>query len=201
MKKTVLLATDKKKYDVLIAERQSMANEINEGIQYLKSLDFVSEVSEPDPEDPIGWWHNEIIQTVKPKRIAGLKPNPKQLALSYNIDYEGVIKAIHSYPWNATSLVDMVDGLFVVSAKIEKEVLEMSSTYGTPEQAAEFEKLDVLLTHLNEYCSKFISDKQDLNGIATGLRCKYFQLPDRTYKIVPDYRVILHFMNRGTTNL
>ena len=67
MEKTELIYTDQKKFDVLIAERQRFANELNEGIQYLKTLDFVSEVSIPDPEDPIGWWHNEIIQTVRPK--------------------------------------------------------------------------------------------------------------------------------------
>ena len=123
------------------------------------------------------------------------------MALSYDVDYDGIIQNINSYPWNAISLIDYSEGTFVVSAKIEEMVLTESSIYGTTEQAEEFEKLDVLLEQLNEYCTKYKVDKNDMNNIAANLHCKYIQLEDRSHRIVPYHRALVHIMERGVSAL
>lgn len=202
--KKVLIYTDDRKDEILLAERHRFKHELNRGLEILKKLPFVEPDQFPELEDLSdagGFWDRCILEALKPRRVKGFKPSPKQLCLQYSINYDEHKAEINSIPWTAIDMVDFVDGEFQVTPKIEEQVKEISSYYSEdPEQIKTFEKLNVLLNHLNEYCDKHVSDKNGLNNIADALHCKYVQLPDRTHKIVPDYRVLLHLMNRGTSN-
>lgn len=199
--KKVLIYTDQHKFDVLIAERKRFAQELNDGIELLKGLPFVEPDQDPSLEElknPVEWFDSCILKATQPRKIKGIDPAPKALAETYRVDYDSYVAKIHKVPWNAISLVDYVDGQFQVTPKIEEQVREVSSTYGTVEQAEEFEKLDVLLNHLNEFCDKYVTDRMNINIMADTLHCRYIQLPDKSRRIVPNYRVAMIAMERVT---
>ena len=145
--KKVLIFTDQKKCDVLIAERRRFAQELNDGIDLLTNLPFVEPEQCPTLEElkkPIEWWNGKILLATAPKIIRGFSPDPRQQALVYSVQYDQHVKDIHRYPWNAISLVDYVDGRFEVLEATEEKVRKESSTFGTSEQAKVFSDLENL---------------------------------------------------------
>jgi len=202
MKKT-LIYSDERKYEVLIAERQKFAKELNQGLKMLKELPFVEENQTPgydDLKDPVSWWNNRILEAIQPKKVKGFSPNPRQQALGYSVEYDKHIQDINSFPWSAIDMVEFDNGTFHVTEAIEEKVRKEASTFGTPEQAKVFSDLEKTLDSLNAFCDRFVSLKADLNAIAASIHCKVIQLEDRSHKIVPDYRRLLLIMERGSAN-
>jgi len=199
MKKTELIFTDDRKFDVLIAERKRFADELNAGVAMLISLPFVDgqEPSIGDLKNPIAWWDSQILAATQPRKIKGMNPDPKQLAHTYGIVYDSIIAEISRIPWNAIDMLEYSDGEFQVTPKVEQKVRESASVFGTPEQKEEFDKLDTLLDLLNSYCDKFVTDRMNMNAIAEGLFCRYIQLPDKTRRIVPNARALINVMEHS----
>lgn len=199
----VLVATDQKKVDILISERRRFCVELNDGLELLRGLPFVEEGQGPTLEDlgdPVSWWNDRILGAIQPKVVKGFPPDPRQQALGYSVDYDQHVKEINLVPWVAMDLAEFVNDKFEVTEAIEQKVRESASIFATPEQAKEFAKLDTLLDLLNEYTDKYVSDKINLNAIASGLWCKYVQLEDRSRKIVPDARALIHVMEHVAAN-
>ena len=200
MEKTVLIYVDEKKVVALLAERVRFCKHLNEGVQYLKSLPFVEEGQCPtfeDLKDPVAWFDSCILKATQPRKIKGISPDPRALAETYRVDYDTIIVQINKVPWNAIGMVDFVKNEFQITPKIKQKVRESASVFGTPEIAEEFKKLEVLLEGLNEFCSKFVSDRMNMNAIAEGLFCRYIQLPDKTRRIVPNARALINVMEHS----
>ena len=93
-------------------------------------------------------------------------------------------------------MLEYSDGAFQVTSKVEQKVREQCSVYATVEIAAEFKKLDTLLEGLNEFCSKYVTDRININIMADTLYSKYIQLPDKSRKIIPNARVFIDVLER-----
>lgn len=203
MKKTELISTDQRKFNVLISEKVRFCKELNDGLELLKGLPFVEPEQCPtlkDLKDPVGWWDNKILEAISPKPVKGFPPDPGSQARSYRVDYDQHVKEINLVPWVAMDMVEFINDHFEVTPQIEQKVRESASIFATPAQAAELKKLDVLLEGLNEYCSKYVTDKMAMNAIADGLLCKYVQLPDKTRVIISNPRAFIIVMERVALN-
>jgi hypothetical protein len=131
-----------------------------------------------------------------------MEADPRQLAITYRVDYDSIIAKINRVPWSAASLLDLVDGLFSVSEKIEKQVREAASTYGTLEQKAAFDQQAEMLVLLNRYCEQFITFPTTVNEIADRLLCKAVRKSKNEHpKIISNPRALMHLMERSTSNL
>ena len=199
--KKKLIYSDNKKFKALLDERKKFCDHLNQGIQYLKELPFLDgqELSQEDLKNPVDWWNKAILEATMPRKIRGMEPDPRQLAITYRVDYDNILAGIQRVPWNAASMVEYTDDHFEVTESVIEEVQRESSTYGTEEEIKVFTNLEKLLEMLNAFCDQFVSLKTDLNAIAASIHCKVVQQEDRSHKILPDYRRLLMLMRRGTT--
>ncbi len=201
--KKILIYTDESKFQTLLDERKRFARQLNEGVATLKSLPFVDgqEPTLEDLKDPVGWFDSQILAATQPRKIKGMDPDPRQLAITYRVDFDSIIAQINKVPWVVMDMLDFADGLFVVSAKIEEQVREAASTYGTSEQKAAFDQQAEMLVLLNRYCEQFITFPTTVNEIADRLLCKAVRKSKNEHpKIISDHRALMHLMNTGTTN-
>ncbi len=201
--KEELIYTDEKKYKVVLTERYQFATELNTGVEIIKGLPFLPPDYCPTLEvirNPLEFWHRCILETLSPRKVNGYSADPGMLAKMYGVDYDGLCAQLGKVGWTAINLLEYIDGEFKVTLKVKQQIKEQCSVYGTIEQAKEFVKLDELLSLLNEFTDKYVTDRINMNTLADTLFCKYVQLPDKSYKLVPDRRALIHYMNRGGRN-